>query len=213
MEFFDVQTESIAELKSVHGMKRKAIIMRRLVFFLVILMMAGTASATVEIMVKNVNGMAEIHYKTTAAEPISAFALDVTVDAGNITGISGFVRGESTATAPGYGIFPASFAASISVDPETGEVSDWSVADYTPLANPLHPGALGGLNTPGVTLEMGALYALQENAPALEGLLCKLTISEAATIIVGLNEIRGGIVMRDASKAIDPILGSALISP
>ncbi len=60
---------------------------------------------------------------------------------------------------------------------------------------------------------MGALYASQEDAPALEGLLCKLTISEGATMIVGLNEIRGGIVMRDASKAIDPILGSALISP
>ena len=187
--------------------------MRRLVFILVILMIAGTASATVEIMVKNVNGMAEIHYKTTAAEPISAFALDVTVDAGNITGISGFVRGESTAAAPGYGIFPASFAAAITVDPETGEISDWNLADYTPLANPQHPGALGGLDTPGVTLEMGALYATAEDAPALEGLLCKLTISEAANVTVGLNEIRGGIVMKNASKAIDPVLGSASVTP
>ena len=187
--------------------------MRRLVFFLVILMVVSTASATVEIIVKNVNGMAEIHYKTTAAEPISAFALDVTVDAGNITGISGFVRGESSAAAPGYGIFPASFAAAVTVDPETGEVSDWGLANYTPLANPRHPGALGGLDTPGVTLEMGTLYATEEDAPALEGLLCKLALSEAATITIGLNEIRGGIVMKDATKAIDPILGSALISP
>ncbi|NQV31696.1 MAG: hypothetical protein HQ515_03330 [Phycisphaeraceae bacterium] len=187
--------------------------MRRLVFSLVILWVAGTASATVEIVVKNVNGMAEIHYKTTAAEPISAFALDVTVDAGDITGVSGFVRGESTATAPGYGIFPASFAAAITVDPETGEISDWNLADYTPLANPLHPGALGGLDTPGVTLEMGALFSTAEDAPALEGLLCKLAISEAANVTVGLNEIRGGIVMKDASKAIEPVLGSASVSP
>jgi hypothetical protein len=187
--------------------------MRKCVLFLVVLMLAGTASATVEIVVKNVNGMAEIHYKTTAEEPISAFALDVTVDAGDITAISGFVRGESTAQAPGYGIFPASFAAAITVDAETGEVSDWNLADYNPLANPQHPGALGGLGTPGVTLEMGALYANQEDAPALEGLLCKLTLSEAANMTVGLNEIRGGIVMKDATKAIEPVLGSAMITP
>ncbi len=187
--------------------------MRKGICFLVVLMMAGTACATVEIVVKNVDGMAEIHYKTTAQEPITAFALDVTVDAGNITAISGFVRGESTAQMPGYGIFPASFAAAITVDAETGEVSDWNPADYNPLANPLHPGALGGLGTPGITLEMGALYAVEEDAPALEGLLCKLTVSEAANMTVGLNEIRGGIVMKDATKAIDPVLGSAEITP
>ncbi len=187
--------------------------MRKCAFLLVVLMSAGAASAVVEIVVKNVDGMAEIHYKTTVEEPITAFALDVTVDAGNITAISGFVRGESTALVPGYGIFPASFAAAITVDPETGEVSDWNLADYNPLANPLHPGALGGLDTPGVTLEMGALYAADEDAPALQGLLCKLTVSEAANMTVGLNEIRGGIVMKDATKAVDPLIGSALITP
>ncbi len=194
-------------------MKRKAILMRKWILFLAVLTIASTASATVEIIVKNVNGMAEIHYKTTADEPISAFALDVTVDAGNITGVSGFVMGESTLAAPGYGIFPASFAAAITVDPETGEVADWNLADYTPLANPLHPGALGGLETPGVTLEMGALYADAADAPRAEGLLCKLAISEEANITIGLNEIRGGIVLKDATKAVEPILGSALITP
>ncbi len=187
--------------------------MRKWILFLAVLMIANTASATVEIIVKNVNGMAEIHYKTTADEPISAFALDVTVDTGDIIGISGFVTGESTAAAPGYGIFPASFAAAITVDPETGEVSDWNLADYTPLANPLHPGALGGLETPGVTLEMGALYAVAADAPRAEGLLCKLAISEEANITIGLNDIRGGIVLKDATKAVEPIIGSALITP
>lgn len=187
--------------------------MRKWVVLLVVLLVAGTASSAVEIIVKSVNGMAEIHYKTTADEPVSAFALDVTVDAGDITGISGFVRGESTAEAPGYGIFPASFAAAITVDPETGEVSDWDLSDYTPLANPMHPGALGGLDTPGVTLEMGTLYANEEDAPALEGLLCKLAVSEETTMTVTLNKIRGGIVMKDATKAIEPVLGSALITP
>jgi len=187
--------------------------MRKWIVFLTVLMIASTASATVEIIVKDVNGLAEIHYKTTTAEPVSAFALDVTVDAGSILGISDFIRGESTAAAPGYGIFPASFSAAITVDPETGEVTDWSLEDYTPLANPLHPGALGGLDTPGVTLEMGALYASDEDAPATEGLLCKLALSEAATITIGLNEIRGGIVLKNATKAIDPVLGSALVTP
>jgi hypothetical protein len=194
-------------------MKRKAIIMKKWLLILVVSMIAGTACATVEITVQSVNGLAEIRYKTTAEEPISAFALDVTVDAGNIMGISGFIRGESTAAAPGYGIFPASFSAAITVDPETGEVEDWTLDDYTPLANPAHPGALGGLDTPGVTLEMGALYATPADAPALEGLLCTLTLSEAANVTIGLNEIRGGIVLKDATKAIDPILGTALVTP
>ncbi|MCF7975056.1 MAG: hypothetical protein K9N55_14670 [Phycisphaerae bacterium] len=187
--------------------------MKHWVFFWVVLLIAGTASATVEITVQSVNGLAEIRYKTTAEEPISAFALDIAVDAGDIIGISDFIRGESTAAAPGYGIFPASFSAAITVDPETGEVADWNPEDYTPLANPAHPGALGGLNTPGVTLEMGALYATAADAPALEGLLCKLTLSEAANVTIGLNEIRGGIVLKNATKAVEPVLGSALVTP
>lgn len=180
---------------------------------MVVALIANTASATVEIMVKNVNGMAEIHYKTTDAEPVSAFALDITVDAGNIIGISNFIRGESTVSKPGYGIFPASFSAAISVDPETGEVADWNTETYTPLANPAHPGALGGLDTPGVTLEMGTLYATPAAAPANEGMLCKLTLSEAANVTVSLNQIRGGIVLKDATKAVNPILGTALVTP
>ena len=193
--------------------ERKANTMKKMALVLSVCLFAGMASATVEISVQNVDGMAEIHYTATEGESISAFALDVTVDTGTITGISGFIRGESTAQNPGYGIFPASFAAAITVDPDSGEVNDWNIAGYTPLANPDDPGALGGLNTPGVTLEMGALYADSADAPGPEGLLCKLSISEAATVSVALNEVRGGIVLTDATRAADPVLGSAMVTP
>ena len=83
----------------------------------------------------------------------------------------------------------------------------------TPLADPNDPGSLGGLGTNGVTLEMGALYADPADAPGSEGVLCMLTISEPATVSVALNTIRGGIVLNDATSAVEPVLSSADVVP
>jgi hypothetical protein len=187
--------------------------MKRTALLLVLLMLTGSASATVKIIVEDVNGLAAIKYETTEMEPIRAFALDITVDAGTIDAVSGYVVGESTIEKPGYGIFPASFAQVISIDPNTGEVAAWDVNDYTPVAPAEDPGALAGLGAGGITLEMGALYAAEEDAPGLTGTLCLLQISEAATVSVELNIIRGGIVLTDATIAEGPELGSAIIDP
>ncbi len=187
--------------------------MRRIALLLVSLILTGSASATVRIIVEDVNGLAAIKYEATEQEPIRAFALDITVDAGTIDAVSDFIIGESTVEIPGYGIFPASFAQVISIDPNTGEVANWDVNDYTPVAPADDPGALGGLGTAGITLEMGALYAAEEAAPGLTGTLCLLQISEAATVSVKLNAIRGGIVLTDATIAEAPELGSAIIDP
>lgn len=176
--------------------------MKRLsLLLLAVLVCAGPAMATVRIIAEpNAGQTVAVRYETDG-ELVRAFALDVTVDAGVITGISDFLRGESTAANPGYGIFPANFGRTITVDAETGEVAAWDVNDYTPLADPCDPGALGGLGTSGVTLEMGALYYPPEdnspNAPDNSGLLCRLTLSMPANVTIALNEVRGGVVLTD----------------
>jgi hypothetical protein len=178
--------------------------MRKLVMFLVVLTLAVPVLASVNIIIQNDNGKAAIKYETTAGEHVRAFALDITVNKGTITGISDYIRGESTAAAKGYGIFPANFARYITVDGTTGEVAAWDVNGYTPVAEPNDTGALGGIGTSGVTIEMGALYYptndTSPNAPPISGTLCKLTVSEPCKMSAVVNAVRGGVVLTDATS-------------
>jgi hypothetical protein len=106
---------------------------------------------------------------------------------------------------PGFGIFPASFRDYITVDGTTGEVTTWDVNEYTPEADPCDPGALGGLGTAGVTVELGGLWYPtgdgSPNAAPDSGTLCKLTVSESCNMSVLENATRGGIVLTDPSVA------------
>jgi hypothetical protein len=178
-----------------------------MILALVVAMLAAPAWADITITVED-NGdlTASIGYDGT--ELARAFALDVTVDAGTITDVGGFVVGDDNG---GYGIFPANFARYIVVDATTGEVSDWTAAGYTPVAEAGDPGALGGLGTSGVTLEMGSLYDTQ--APPLTGTLCVLTVSEACNMDVALNATRGNVVLEDASEATVVLPGLTAIGP
>jgi hypothetical protein len=190
--------------------------MKKLSFTLAALLFTTPAWATVKILVEPSGKTATIKYATDG-EKVRAFALDITVDKGVIQGISDFVRGESTKEKPGYGIFPANFARHIVVDPDTGEVAQWDVNDYTPVADPCDPGALGGLGTNGITIEMGALYYPTDdaspNAPLNQGMLFKLTLSEQANLTVKLNEIRGGVVLTNPDvPAVVDLAGAASIS-
>jgi hypothetical protein len=178
--------------------------MKKLSFVLATLLLTTQAWATVHITVVPNGKAATVNYATDG-EKVRAFALDITVDKGVIQGISGFIRGESTRASPGYGIFPANFARHITVDPATGNVAKWDVNDYTPVADPCDPGALGGLGTSGITIEMGALYYPTDdssvNAPLNQGTLFKLTLSDAANLTIKLNEARGGVVLTNPDVA------------
>ena len=176
----------------------------------------ASALAGVQVYVEEVNGLAAVKFTCTEGETVRAFALDVTVDAGTIVGISGFHRGESTALAPGYGIFPAAFSQTIAVDPDTGEVASWDADGYTPLADPLQcpEDTLSGLGTPGVTLELGGLWAMDEPlaVPGSTGILCLLQLSEAANVTVAPNVCRGGVVLTHA-ETIEPETQGASVEP
>jgi hypothetical protein len=186
--------------------------MKKRSLVLAMLLLATPAWAAVRIVVESAGDTAAIKYATDG-EKVRAFALDITADKGVITGISDFIRGESTAAQPGYGIFPANFSRYITVNPDNGEVAAWDVNDYTPVADPCDPGALGGLGTGGITIEMGALYYPTDdaspNAPPNSGTLFKLTLSEPAGLTVTLNEVRGGVVLTDPEVAADVDLDKA----
>ena len=181
--------------------KRKdGLVMKRLTLLLVVLALATPTMAAVRIIAEPQGDLTAIKYETDG-EKVRAFALDITVDAGEIMGIFDFMRGESTAENPGYGIFPANFGRYIVVDPNSGDVADWAPDAYTPVADPCDPGALGGIDTDGITVEMGALYYPtaddSPNAPPNEGTLFTLMLSEDAKLSVALNEVRGGVVLTD----------------
>jgi len=179
--------------------------MKKLSLALATLLWTTPAWAAVRIIVEPSGKTATIKYATDG-EKVRAFALDITVDKGVIQGISDFMRGESTKEKPGYGIFPANFARCIRVDPDTGDVAKWDISGYTPVADPCDPGALGGLGTKGITIEMGALYYPPDdnspNAPPTQGTLFKLTLSEPAKLTVKPNQLRGGVVLTNAESAV-----------
>jgi hypothetical protein len=167
--------------------------MRMTVSILAVLLLASPAVATVIVTCRDLgNWIAEISYDASG-EPnlVKAFALDITVDGGaTIDSISDYKVGVSTATDPGYGIFPGS----IQIDPGGG-VIDWG----TPVADPAYPGTQPGLGTSGITIEMGAMYLGAENAPLVSDTLFKITVNPHGASVVHIsiaeNIVRGGIVM------------------
>jgi hypothetical protein len=179
------------------------------------LVFVASTSAGVRVFIQESNALAWVRYECTAGEVVRAFALDVTVDKGRIVGVSNFLQGLSTAGSSGYGIFPASFRDHITVGPGTNV--NWGVAQYTPLAlvadNP--GGTLPGLNSAGVTLEIGGLWdpADPGAVPGPAGTLCSLSISEQATVSVAANVARGGVVSTNPAVVLTPTFTGALVQP
>ena len=178
-------------------------------------LVAASAQGTVLLSVQSTNGTALINYQCTAGEVVRNFALDVTVDRGQIVGITNFFRGVSTATAQGYGVFPASFRDNITVS--TGTNANWSTNTYTPLAvvadNP--SGTMPGLGSSGVTLEFGGLWdpTVPAAIPPAQGTLCALQLSQTANVTVAANQARGGIIPSPPDVPITTHFAGALVGP
>ena len=178
--------------------------MRKVIFALAVVLLATPAWATVAITATDLGGgVVAIDYSSDGAVLVRAFALDITVDNGTIDAIADFVVGDDN---NGYGIFPANFGRYITVDPATGEVSDWGVAGYTPVADAGDPGALGGLGTNGITIEMGSLY--DTKAPGNSGRLCTVTCSLSCRLSIALNATRGNVVLEDGTEPAVDLTGA-----
>lgn len=174
--------------------------MRTLILAVTVLLLAAPVWADVEITaVKDAGNdrLIVISYVSTEAQLIRAFALDFNATGGNITDVNDYaLDGDNNG---GYGIFPGSFCDNIVVDP-CGVVSNWDVEGYSPVAPAGDPDALGGIGTPGVTVEMGSLYT--DAPPSMTGgILCTVTVDEDVTeLCVTANAIRGNVVLEDANE-------------
>lgn len=189
--------------------------MLRLIPFLSLSLFLMSASAAVRVYVEDISGKAYIKYACTEGEVVRSFGLDVTVSQGTILGVTNFFRGESSSSARGYGIFPASFRDQITIS--SGTNANWSVTGYTPLAvvadQPTD--TKPGLGSSGVTLEFGALWNINDPAsvPDPAGTLCALQLSQPASVTISANQARGGVVSATADAVIVPVFESAVVDP
>jgi hypothetical protein len=189
--------------------------MKETLRLLIIMLLAASARAEVRVFVQDSNGVVSVEYQCTAGEVVRAFALDVSVDRGQIIGISNFFRGESKAGATGYGIFPASLRDHITI--ASGTNINWNVSGYTPLAvaGDLPGGTLPGLNSKGVTLEFEGLWdsSVPTAVPGPVGTLCTLTLSQAAKVSIAANTGRGSVVSAIPGSPITPVFTASLVGP
>jgi hypothetical protein len=179
--------------------------------------MVTAAEAEVRVVVEDKNGVAWIHYECTAGEVIRSFALDVSVDRGQISNVTDFFVGTCSVASKGYGIFPAAFRDHVAATVTSGTSATWSVSGYDPVASVTDApgGTLAGLGTSGVTLELGALWdpALPEAAPASSGTLCALHLSQGAHVSVAANASRGGVVASPDGNVVVPTFAGADVGP
>ncbi len=136
-----------------------------------------------------------ISYENTEPNAVRAFAVDITLSppGGDPCATPKFVGYEQVST--DYWVYPGS----IDIN-EAGLVDDVG----TPIADPciLPSDTLGGLDTNGVTIEMGSLYIGAPNAPATSGVLIKLVVDDNCNFALGGNTSRGEVVMEGVgSKA------------
>ncbi len=187
--------------------------MKKIAFVLAVLLFAAPTWAAVTITATQVGdtNQVEISYSTDGNLP-RAFGVDITVTDGNIVACTPAMVGECDADVKGYGIFPGTIV--IEAD---GTVSDYN----TPVAPSDDPGALDGLGTAGITIEMGSLYT-DANAPADSGVLCTIVVTESCTVNIAGNAARCGegsealgVVMEDPDEVVIPTYepGAVVLGP
>lgn len=175
--------------------------MKKILFVLTVLLLAAPAMAVVNInAVQSGTDPCQVYitYSNTEDSNVRAFALDIWVDDGNILNIADYNKGECNSTVQGYGIFMGT----IVID-GTGAVTN----DGTPIAEvaDLPSDTLPGLDSNGVTTEMGSLYeAGVVSGPKQTGTLGKLILSKVpCNLCIRTNVSRAGIVLENGSSSED----------
>ena len=157
--------------------------MRTRISILFPLLLASATQATVTLTCQDLGGyVAELSYDASEeASLVRAFALDVTVSNGIISSIGNL--------STDYWVYPGS------IGPGPGD---------TPVVPPGSPGALGGLGTSGMTIQMASLYTendpVHNTPPPVSGVLFTFTISAECDVSVAENLMRGGVVLEDLTQ-------------
>jgi hypothetical protein len=179
-----------------------------LLFLLIVVLASNRANGPVIVSCRDLGGgVAELSYDASRESLlVKAFALDITVGGGaTIEGVFDYKIGESTSVDPGYGIFPGTMVI------EDGNVVDWG----NPVAPADDPGALPGLGSYGITIEMASLYDGAENAPLVIDTLLKFAVdwhgASEVNVEISLNEVRGGVILEDSTAADVDLNGCVLV--
>jgi hypothetical protein len=132
---------------------------------------------------------AVVGYPTTEPNKVRGFGLDITVDnEAKIIDVSN------------YPVYPTDYLKKYWVYPGGIVISGGQVTDPNkPVALSTDPGALGGIGTGGITIEMGSLYYPtgdeSVNAPPLTGTLLKFEVDKVPCYVtITENATRGGVV-------------------
>jgi hypothetical protein len=164
--------------------------MKKVLVTLVVLALALPAWARVDIWCTTEGNEVTVNFRVVG-EPnkVSGFGLDITVDSGaKIKSISNL--------SADYWVYPGSIVIL------NGEVNDVG----TPIGDPVKfPGTLGGLDTNGVSLEMGALHDPPGDSylPS-SGALLKFKVDKDCCVTIRENAVRGGVVLTNPSIPVDP---------
>jgi hypothetical protein len=160
----------------------------------VLMVVAAPALAAVNITCTADGNIVTVSYEVSG-EPnkVRAFALDITVQ--NPANINTIDYND-----PNYWVYPGS------IEIVNGEVNDVG----SPVASPTFPGTLGGLDTNGITIEMGSLYyPTGDNSPnapktgirkLLKFSVCH--VFSGCKVYIKENTVRGGVVL--TNPTIDP---------
>ncbi|MBN2456441.1 MAG: hypothetical protein JXB29_07915, partial [Sedimentisphaerales bacterium] len=128
-------------------------------------------------------GVVTVYFVDNTCEQLRAVGLDITADSGAVITAVNDVN-------PAYWVYPGS----IDIN-ESGVIIGYgnAVADVCEYPD----GTLPGLNSYGVTTEMGSLYSGDANAPEDSGVLLTVTVDNDCNVTVTHNERRGGVVLED----------------
>jgi len=162
--------------------------MKKLIVILVLVMVAcAPAVATVTCCSSKSGSTVTVNYSVSDVNAVRAFALDMSVSTGTITGVS------CSGTSPlGYYIYPGS------IQIVSGSIC--STCYGSCICSSAYPGTKLGIGTSAVTVEMGSLYT-GTTKPATSGKLLTFTISNtAANVTLAANAVRGGVVMERAEE-------------
>jgi hypothetical protein len=170
--------------------------MKKILIVLAVVLLASPALARLDITMSQGATWNEVvvsYNKATEPNLIRAFALNV--QASN----NALITAAPLSSFNGkYWVYPGS----IDINATTNDVNSYG----SPIAKQSDYSAdtLGGLNTTGMTVEMGSLYtATDGNQPAASGQLFKFTVDRGCTITISQNVIRGGVVLENPDAAAD----------
>jgi hypothetical protein len=168
--------------------------MKKIVFALVVLLLALPASAAVNISCAQDGNDLVISMENTGGTRVRAIALDIQLDS------SDACLCDVDCVNTGYTIYPGQ----IDIDEVTGEVLDYGSCECDEGYPQTLPGTDPDSN--GVTIEMGSLYVGEGNAPP-QGLqeLVRIDMScscggDDIPVLISENTIRGGVVMEDPDE-------------